>query len=295
MTTHVDGKCRQAHAGSGFRYENAGWRKNAGDLMGRLDGKVALITGAARSMGAATARLFAAQGAKIVVADVLEEEGRALQADIGASALFQRLDVSDEKNWHRVRDAVSKEFGTVDILINNAGILKFGALLDFDVADFERVLKVNLIGCFLGMKTIVPAMIAKGAGAIVNISSIDGMKGANCIGAYAASKWGVRGLTKVAALEFGHLGVRVNSVHPGGIDTPMGNPRGLGANEVNKDYTNVPLQRIGRTDEVARASLFLASDEASYVNGAELAVDGGWTAGHYYHGYPGAPGVGRET
>ena len=259
--------------------------------MGRLEGKVALITGAARSMGAATARLFAAEGAKVVVADVLEAEGKALADAIGAGAAFQRLDVSDEKAWGAARDAAVGRFGGIDILVNNAGILHFAALLDTELADFERVLRVNLVGCFLGMKSIAPTMIAAGRGAIVNISSIDGLKGANCIGAYAASKWGVRGLTKVAALEFGHRGVRVNSVHPGGVDTPMGNPGGLKGEELNKDYKDVPLQRIGQPEEVARASLFLASDEASYINGSELAVDGGWTAGHYYHGYPGAPGA----
>jgi 3alpha(or 20beta)-hydroxysteroid dehydrogenase len=174
--------------------------------------------------------------------------------------------------------------------VNNAGILRFAALLDTSLTDFQRVLNVNLVGCFLGMRTIAPLMMKQGRGSIVNISSIDGMKGANSIGAYAASKWGVRGITKVAALEFGHKGVRVNSVHPGGVDTPMGNPQGVGLEELNKLYTNVPLQRVGQPSEVANASLFLASDEASYINGAELTVDGGWTAGHYYHGFPGAPG-----
>jgi 3alpha(or 20beta)-hydroxysteroid dehydrogenase len=259
--------------------------------MGKLAGKTAIVTGGARSMGAATARLFAEEGAKVVIADVLAAEGEALAAELGAAAVFQHLDVSDEASWNAAAEAATSRFGSIDILVNNAGILKFAALLDTSTADFKRVLEVNLVGCFLGMRTIAPLMIARGHGSIVNISSIDGLKGANSIGAYAASKWGVRGITKVAALEFGHKGVRVNSIHPGGVDTPMGNPQGVGEEELNKLYTSVPLQRVGRPVEVARASLFLASDDASYINGAELTVDGGWTAGHYYHGYPGAPGV----
>ena len=262
-----------------------------GEAMGRLAGKTAIVTGGARSMGAATARLFVAEGAQVVIADVLDAEGRALAEELGKAAYFQHLDVSDEAAWAAaVAEAVAR-FGGVDVLVNNAGILKFAALLDTPLADFKRVLEVNLVGCFLGMRTVAPVMIARGSGSIVNISSIDGMKGANSIGSYAASKWGVRGITKVAALEFGHRGVRVNSVHPGGVDTPMGNPNGVGEAELNKLYTSVPLQRVGKPIEVARASLFLASDDASYINGAELAVDGGWTAGHYYHGFPGAPGV----
>ncbi len=259
--------------------------------MGRLSGKTAVVTGGARSMGAATARLFAGEGANVVIADVLTAEGEALARELGPHTMFQKLDVSSEAEWQQAAAAATEKFGTVDILVNNAGILKFAALLDTSLADFERVLHVNLSGCFLGMRTFVPHMIAKGAGAVINISSIDGMKGANSVGAYAASKWGVRGLTKVAALEFGHRGVRVNSIHPGGIDTPMGNPRGVATEELNKLYTAVPMQRVGECIEVARASLFLASDDASYINGAELTVDGGWTAGHYYLGYPGAPGV----
>jgi 3alpha(or 20beta)-hydroxysteroid dehydrogenase len=259
--------------------------------MGRLAGKTAIVTGGARSMGEATARLFVAEGARVIIADVLAAEGQKLAGELGAAAMFQHLDVSDEAAWAKAAETATSHFGGIDILVNNAGILKFAALLDTSTADFKRVLEVNLVGCFLGMRTIAPLMMARGTGAIVNISSIDGMKGANSIGAYAASKWGVRGITKVAALEFGHKGVRVNSIHPGGVDTPMGNPRGEGADEVNKSYTSVPLQRIGRPIEVAQASLFLASDEASYINGAELTVDGGWTAGHYYHGFPGAPGM----
>jgi 3alpha(or 20beta)-hydroxysteroid dehydrogenase len=260
--------------------------------MGKLTGKVAIVTGGARAMGAATARLFVEEGAQVMIADVLADEGQALAADLGPNALFQHLNVADETAWQDAVDTCCGHFGGIDILINNAGILLFAALLDTSLADFQRILNVNLVGCFLGMKTTAPQIMARGGGAIVNISSIDGMKGANSIGAYSASKWGVRGITKVAALEFGHRGVRVNSVHPGGVNTPMGNPRNMDVAEMNAlSYKGVPAQRVGEPIEVARASLFLASDDASYINGAELTVDGGWTAGQYYMGYPGAPGV----
>ncbi|HTZ69889.1 MAG TPA: glucose 1-dehydrogenase [Acetobacteraceae bacterium] len=258
--------------------------------MGKLEGKVAVVTGGARAMGAATSRLFVAEGAWVVIADVLDAEGKELARELGDAAVFHHLDVSDEAGWADLAALCRDRFGGVDVLVNNAGVITFAALEDTSLADFQRVLAVNVGGCFLGMRTLAPMMMGAGGGAIVNISSIDGMKGANSLGAYAASKWAVRGLTKVAALEFGHRGVRVNSVHPGGIDTPMGNPQGKPAEEMNKlFYRGVPLQRMGTSEEVARVSLFLASSDSSYMNGAELAVDGGWTAGHYYAGYPGAP------
>lgn len=259
--------------------------------MKRLENKVAVITGGARGMGAATARLFAAEGAKVVIADLLVEDGEALAASIGTNALFHRLDASDEASWQSLIAATEARFGTIDVLVNNAGVLLFRTIAETTKADFERVIDVNLIGCFLGVKLVGAGMVARGRGAIVNISSADGMKGANGLGAYCASKWGIRGLTRVAAMEYGHRGVRVNSVHPGGIDTAMGNPYAEKREDVNKRYTMVPLQRVGEPDEVARTSLFLASDESSYLCGAEIAVDGGMLTGQYYVGFPGAPGV----
>jgi len=205
--------------------------------------------------------------------------------------MFARLDVGSEANWQELGEEVMARYGRVDVLVNNAGMLHFAPLLETRLEDLERILRVNLIGCFLGMKTIAPLMIKGGKGAIVNISSVDGLKGSNCMTAYAASKWGVRGITKVAALELGHQGVRVNSVHPGGVNTPMSNPNKVPAAELAPSYTAVPLQRIGEPDEIAHASLFLASDDASYINGAELTVDGGWTSGNYHTMLPGAPGV----
>jgi 3alpha(or 20beta)-hydroxysteroid dehydrogenase len=257
--------------------------------MKRLNGKVAVITGGARGMGAHTCRLFVQEGARVVVADVLEDEGRALARELGDAASFHRLDVSDETSWQALVEHAQQRFGRIDVLVNNAAVLVWGAVDALAKQDFERALAINLTGTFLGIRAVAPLMKAQRAGSIVNISSVDGLRGANALAAYAASKWGVRGLTKVAALELGHHGVRVNSVHPGGVNTTMSNPSGAPVQEVNKAYANVPLQRVGEPDEIARATLFLASDEASYCNGSELAVDGGMAAGSYYPGLPGAP------
>ena len=257
--------------------------------MKRLNGKVAVITGGARGMGAHTCRLFVQEGARVVVADVLEDEGRALVRELGDAASFHRLDVSDEAGWQALVEHAQQRFGRIDVLVNNAAVLVWGAVDALPKQDFERALAINLTGTFLGIRAVAPLMKAQRAGSIVNISSVDGLRGVNALAAYVASKWGVRGLTKVAALELGHHGVRVNSVHPGGVNTPMSNPSGAPVQEVNKAYANVPLQRVGEPDEIARATLFLASDEASYCNGSELAVDGGMAAGSYYPGLPGAP------
>ena len=259
--------------------------------MNRLAGKTAIITGGARGMGAATCRVFVEQGAKVAIADMLEAEGRALAAELGNAARFYSHDVTSEDSWSALVRNVEKDLGAVDVLVNNAGVLLFKTLLDTSLADYERVLKVNLVGEFLGIKAVAPGMVERGRGSIINLSSVDGMKGANGLAAYASSKWGVRGLTKVAAMELGHRGVRVNSVHPGGVDTAMGNPGQRSREQVNQGFTNIALQRVGEPSEVAAATLFLASDESSYMVGAEIVVDGGMTAGHYYVGMPGAPGM----
>ncbi len=257
--------------------------------MGRLEGKVAIVTGGARGMGAATCRLFVAEGARVVIGDVLDAEGEALARELGDAVRFMRLDVADEANWVRVTEATMEKFGRIDVLVNNAAVLTFGGITELSTRDFERAVSINLVGTFVGIRTVAPRMIAQKSGSIVNISSVDGLRGVNALAAYVSSKWGVRGLTKVAALELGHQGVRVNSIHPGGVNTAMSNPTGAPLEEINKHYANVPMQRVGLPDEIARATLFLASDEASYCNGAELAVDGGMAAGAYYPGLPGAP------
>ena len=258
--------------------------------MGRLDGKVAIVTGAARGMGEATARAFVAEGARVLVADVLEEEGRALTAELGEAARFCRLDVSSEESWAAALTAAESSLGPVNVLVNNAAINDFRSLLDYDKQSFQRVLDVNLLGTMLGLRYVGEAMVRRRSGAIVNIGSVDGTRGANGYSAYVTSKWAVRGLTRAAAMEFGPRGVRVNAVLPGGVYTAMGNPNGLSVEQINRGYTNVPLQRVGMPGEIAQASVFLASDQASYICGTELVVDGGWITGIYHPHFPGAPG-----
>lgn len=259
--------------------------------MARLAGKVAIISGAAQGMGAATARLFAAEGAKVVLGDVLDEKGRAVAAELGEDvALYQHLDVREEDQWAAIVKAATDRFGKLDILVNNAAVTHFGASEELRKEDAERVLGINLIGTMMGVKHAVPALKANGKGVIVNISSVDGMRGCNGLVAYTASKWAVRGITKSYAYEFGPFGIRVVSVHPGGVNTEMGNPGHESVETVNaRSFRRVPLQRIGEPEEIARATLFVCSDEASYISGAEIAVDGGWTAGHYEPALPGCP------
>lgn len=247
--------------------------------MGRLQGKVAIITGAARGMGAAHARGFVAEGARVVLSDVRPELGSALAAELGDAALYVEHDVADWNGWQAVAKQALDRFGTTDILVNNAGILgPTTPLADLDPADYARICAVNQVGVFLGMKAVLPAMMAAGAGSIVNVSSISGIVanyGAPNVG-YVSSKFAVRGLTKAAAVEYGRYNIRVNSVHPGFIYTPM---MVEAAGEEGGDATSmIPLGRIGRDDEVTRLVLFLASDEASYITGAEHIIDAGMTA-----------------
>lgn len=261
--------------------------------MGRLAGKVAIISGGAQGMGAATARLFASEGAKVVLGDILDDKGRALAEEIGEAALFQRLDVRSEEDWQAIVKAAVDRFGKLDILINNAAVVHFTAAEDLRKEDAERVLAINVIGTMMGVKHAVPALKANGKGVIVNISSVDGLRGCNGLTAYTASKWAVRGITKSYAYEYGPFGIRVVSVHPGGVNTEMGNPGNEDADVLNtRSFQRVPLQRIGEAEEIARVTLFVASDDASYVSGAEIAVDGGWTSGLYEPQLPNcAPGL----
>ena len=257
--------------------------------MGRLTGKTAIITGAARGMGEATARLFAKEGAKVVLTDVLTEEGQGAANDIGDNVAFMPLDVSSDDNWAEVVGKTQEIFGSIDILVNNAGLVHFTPVEMVTPDDFQKILGVNTLGPILGTKHVVPFMKKQKSGSIVNISSVDGLRGANGLSLYTASKWALRGVTKCHAYELGTSGIRVNSIHPGGVNTQMGNAAGRPVEEVNQVFRRTPLQRIGEPDEVAHASLFLASDEASFITGAELAVDGGWTAGTFLTMLPGSP------
>lgn len=258
-------------------------------MAGRLEGKVALITGAAQGMGEATARLFVEEGAKVALGDVKTAEGEAVAASLGDAALFQKLDVCNEDDWASLVGAAVDRWGRIDTLVNNAGLVHFTAIETLNKADMERVLSVNTIGPVLGAKHVAPHMTAQGSGVILNISSVDGLRGCNGLTVYTASKWALRGVTKSLAYELGPRGVRVISIHPGGVDTPMGNAANRPREELDKTFKRVPLQRVGAPDEIARVSLFLASDEASYVTGAEIAVDGGWTAGLFLPMLPGCP------
>lgn len=248
--------------------------------MDRLSGKVALISGGARGQGEAEARLFCAEGACVVIGDVLDEAGRKVAAEIGERARYVRLDVTREEDWERAVAETRQAFGRLDVLVNNAGIVRTGHLESHSRADFDAVVAVNQTGVFLGMRAVVGAMREAGGGSIVNISSNAGLEGVEGVIGYVASKWAVRGMTKTAALELGQYGIRVNSVHPGGVDTPMLGGQELGHMLATNPFAGQPIPRIARPEEIARLVLFLASDESSYSTGAEFAADGGRMAGH---------------
>jgi len=257
-------------------------------------GRVAVITGAASGIGLALARAALARGAQVVIADVLDAEGQEVAGSLGSSGRFVHTDVRDESAWKHLLDETVSAFGIPDVLINNAGILHVAPIIDMELADFERVLAINLIGPFLGMKIIGRAMADAGRGSIVNVSSTGGMKGMSMIGGYVASKWGVRGLTKSAAIELGPSGVRVNSLHPGSVITPLGGmvgheydvPPARGevdsypaAAAADLLCAGQPIARMARPMEIARMALFLASDDSSYCTAQEFVVDGGSMAG----------------
>jgi 3alpha(or 20beta)-hydroxysteroid dehydrogenase len=239
--------------------------------MGKLDGKVAIVTGGARGMGAEFSRILASEGATIAVTDVLDDEAAAIAAEVGGKAFH--LDVTDEADWASVVAEVNKAFGRVDILINNAGIVGFTPVGKTDMAEWDRVIAINLTGVFLGMQAVLDSMRAAGEGVIVNISSTAGMQGYSNLSAYVASKWGVRGLTKAAALDLAADNIRVVSVHPGGIRTPM-----TAGMDDQSFYKRQPIPRIGEPTEVAKLILYLVAD-ATYSTGNEFVIDGGALAG----------------
>ena len=248
--------------------------------MGRLDGKVAIISGAARGQGEAEARLFADEGAAVVLGDILDDEGEAVAASIaesGGRALYHHLDVTDEGDWAAIVERANAEYGGLHVLVNNAGIGGASTFVeDTSLDDYMRVINVNQVGVFLGMRAAIPAIRASGGGSIVNVSSTAGLEGSPTLAAYASSKWAVRGLTRVGAMELAEDGIRVNSVHPGPIDTPL--LRGAGIPPENWGRAT-PLGRVGTVDDMASLLLFLASDDSSFCTGAEFVIDGGMTAG----------------
>lgn len=253
--------------------------------MPRLTNKIAIITGAAQGMGAATAKRFIEEGATVVIADILDEKGQSLANSLGERAHYRHCDVRKEADWQALID-YAQSLGDLNVLVNNAAILHVGAITDTDGEAYMNVISINQLGCYLGIRAAMPAMKKAGGGSIINISSIDGLQAKNGLSAYVSSKWAVRGLSKSAAIELGPYNIRVNTVHPGGIFTAMHNveqgaesDQCTPSDEDNAFYSHHPLPRVGLPEEVANMSLFLASDESSYSTGSEFIVDGGWNAG----------------
>ncbi|MFI6326078.1 glucose 1-dehydrogenase [Nonomuraea sp. NPDC050556] len=249
--------------------------------MGLLDGKVALITGGARGMGEAHVRLFLEEGAQVVFGDVLDEEGKALAEETGA--VYVHHDVTSVEDWSRAVSTTVGTYGRLNILVNNAGILKFRRIADMSPEDFDRIISVNLKGTWLGVKSAIEPMKAAGRGSIVNISSIEGFIGAEGMSAYAASKFGIRGVTKAAARELARFKIRVNSVHPGAINTSMAlDPEIMAEVDADAFLKSMVMKRFAKPIEVSHVVAFLASDRASYCTGSEFTVDGGLLTGAGY-------------
>jgi 3alpha(or 20beta)-hydroxysteroid dehydrogenase len=239
---------------------------------GRLEGKVAIISGAARGQGATEAQRFVAEGARVLLGDVLEADGRDLTERLGPAAAFVRLDVTDAAQWKDAVQTCVATLGAPTVLVNNAGVLGATPIRGGDEAEFRRIVDVNLVGAYLGMRAVAEAMIGAGGGSIVNVSSVAGLRGVDGMAAYSASKFGLRGLTKSAARELAPFGIRVNSVHPGGVATQMLATVGDDA------FAGQPIPRRATPDEIANLVLFLASDESSFSTGSEFVADGGSTA-----------------
>lgn len=245
--------------------------------MGRLDGKVALITGGARGMGASHAKKFIEEGAKVVITDILVEDGEKTANELGENCLFMKHDVTKEDEWVNVVAKTEEAFGPINVLINNAGIAHMEPTEEHSVENFNRVYEINQLSVFLGMKVVLPSLKKATNASIINISSISGIVGQPNTLAYNATKFAVRGMTKSAALEFGPLGIRVNSIHPGIIKTPMTSAEDL-QDVIAQMAEQVPLRRVGEANEITNLCLYLASDESSYCTGSEFVADGGLTA-----------------
>ncbi len=243
--------------------------------MGQLDGKVAIVTGGSRGQGEAEVRLFAAEGARVVISDVLVDAGKALAVELGDTVAFLRHDVSREEDWEAAINLATERFGGLHVLVNNAGILHNATIARHTVADYERVVSVNQVGVFLGIRSAIAPMTAGGGGSIVNISSGAGLRATKYCFAYAATKYAVTGMTAAAALELARNRIRVNSIHPGIIDTPMVATDDPDGN--NRLIRATPMRRVGEPHEIAQVALFLASDASSYMTGAHVPVDGGVT------------------
>jgi 3alpha(or 20beta)-hydroxysteroid dehydrogenase len=244
--------------------------------MARVSNKVVLISGGARGMGASHARLLVAEGAKVVIADLLDEDGAALAVELGDAARYVHLDVTSYADWESAVSTAVGEFGGLDVLINNAGIANFGSIETYSLEDWDTIIRINLTGVFYGTKAVIEALKVSGKGSIINISSTAGLQGYEALPGYTAAKFGVRGLTKSAALDLGQYNIRVNSVHPGVIRTPM-------TEALDTPQNHVALHRVGESIELSNMILFLASDESSFSTGSEFVADGGETAGlsHY--------------
>jgi len=242
--------------------------------MKRFENRTVIVTGGARGMGASHARGFIAEGANVVIADVVDQEGQSLADELGGRAIFSRLDVTSEADWAATVTAAETAFGPVSVLVNNAGIVHFAPIADTTPADWSRVIDINLTGTYLGIRALASSMRKAGGGAIVNISSGAGMSGAFGLGAYVASKWGVRGLTKTAALELARDKIRVNSIHPGATRTTMAAQPDVEA-VMAASVRGLAIPRIAEPEELTRLVLFVASDEASFSTGSEFIADGG--------------------
>ncbi|MBB6247871.1 glucose 1-dehydrogenase [Rhodanobacter sp. A1T4] len=245
--------------------------------MGRAENKIAIVTGAARGLGAATATLLVREGAKVLLTDLRDDEGEALARELGRNALYQRHDVSRAEDWDRVMQTCTAAFGSPSVLVNNAGISFFKPLVDLAESDYRQIIDIDQVSVFLGMRAVVPSMKAVGGGSIINISSIAGLVGAPKVLPYVAAKFAVRDMSKAAAIELAPLNIRVNSVHPGFFDTPI-NARTPDNDAVLSSYTEaIPLGRIGRPEELAHMVLLLSTDEMTFATGAEFVIDGGVT------------------